>query len=260
MTLNHIRRGTGTPLLLIHGLGGHWESWETILDDLAAEREVVAVDLPGFGLTPPLRGEATFEALTDAVEAFLEAEGLRGVDAVGTSMGARLVLELARRKAVGRVVALDPGGFWNVPERAFFGATVGASIQLLRALRDRLPALLATTAGRTALLAQFSAHPARLPVDVVTKELQSFADSPSSLPALKSLVTGPGQEGMPASAQPGSILIVWGRQDRVCLPHQARRAMNRFPGATLEWLDDCGHLPHWDQPEKTLRLILGHTG
>ena len=260
MTLNHVRRGSGEPLLLIHGLGGHWQSWETILDRLAAEREVVAVDLPGFGATPPLPGEPTFKALTDAVEAFLGAEGLRGVDAVGTSMGARMVLELARRKAVSRVVALDPGGFWNGPERVFFGATVGASIPLLRALRDRLPAILATAAGRSALLAQFSAHPARLPADVVTKELQAFGDAPSAVPVLKSLVTGPGQEGMPASAQAGSILIVWGRQDRVCAPWQARRAINRFPGAELVWLDDCGHVPHWDQPDETLRLILAHTG
>ena len=260
MTLNHIRRGTGPPLLLVHGLGGHWQSWETVLDRLAAEREVVAVDLPGFGETPALAGTPTFAALTDALESFLDAEGLRGIDAVGTSMGARMVLELARRGAVGRVVSLDPGGFWNLPERAVFGATVGASISLLRALRDRLPALMRSAAGRRALLVQFSAHPERLAPDVVTKELQSFADSPSALPVLRSLVTGSGQEGMPASAQPGTIVIVWGRQDRVCPPWQARRATNRFPGATLVWLDDCGHLPHWDQPDQTVRLILGHTG
>lgn len=53
----HIRCGTGKPLLLIHGLGGHWQSWEPILDNLAATREVIAVDLPGFGRTPRLHGK-----------------------------------------------------------------------------------------------------------------------------------------------------------------------------------------------------------
>ncbi|MFN2534598.1 MAG: alpha/beta fold hydrolase [Pseudonocardiaceae bacterium] len=51
MTLNHVRRGSGSPLLLVHGLGGGWRSWNPIIDGLAERREVIAVDLPGFGET-----------------------------------------------------------------------------------------------------------------------------------------------------------------------------------------------------------------
>ena len=47
MEMNHIRRGAGKPLLLIHGIGGSSRSWQSILDDLAAERDVIAIDLPG---------------------------------------------------------------------------------------------------------------------------------------------------------------------------------------------------------------------
>ena len=57
MDLHFVRRGTGRPLLLIHGIGGSWRSWNTILDTLAAERDVIAVDLPGHGETPQLVGE-----------------------------------------------------------------------------------------------------------------------------------------------------------------------------------------------------------
>lgn len=64
--MNYIRRGTSKPLLLIHGLGGSWRSWSPILDDLATEREVIAVDLPGFGATPPLPGEVSILTLSDA--------------------------------------------------------------------------------------------------------------------------------------------------------------------------------------------------
>jgi pimeloyl-ACP methyl ester carboxylesterase len=38
MEFNYIRRGAGKPLVLIHGIGGSWRSWQTILDDLALER------------------------------------------------------------------------------------------------------------------------------------------------------------------------------------------------------------------------------
>ncbi|MBW3631360.1 MAG: alpha/beta fold hydrolase [Gemmatimonadetes bacterium] len=71
-------------------------------------REVLAVDLPGHGRTPASPGRTTFASLTDAVERFIGDEGLEGIDLVGSSIGARLVLELARRGHQGAVVALDP--------------------------------------------------------------------------------------------------------------------------------------------------------
>ncbi len=113
--INVERRGSGTPLLLVHGLGASWPSWAPVLDDLARHRDVVAIDLPGFGDSAPLPGKVTFAALTDAVADFIAAEGLDGVDTVGSSMGARIVLELARRGVGGDTVALDPGGFWSPP-------------------------------------------------------------------------------------------------------------------------------------------------
>ncbi len=159
MLMNHIRRGSGEPLVLVHGLGGSWRTWRPVLDDLAAEREVVAVDLPGHGETPPLSGEVSIDTLADAVTSFLEANDLEGVDIVGNSMGGRLVLELARRGDVGATVALAPGGFWTGWERYFFYATLAPSIRLVRALQPVLTPLTASAVGRTLLLAQLSARP-----------------------------------------------------------------------------------------------------
>jgi len=109
--MNRIERGTGRPLLLIHGLGGSWRSWSTILNPLSAARKVIAVDLPGHGTTPAESDSGTFDGLVSSVERYITDAGLSGIDVVGSSMGARIVLELARRGFVGNVVALDPGGF-----------------------------------------------------------------------------------------------------------------------------------------------------
>ena len=260
MELHHITLGAGKPLLLVHGLGGSWRSWTPILDALAAEREVIAVDLPGHGQTPPPSGEASFDALTDAVAAFLETRGLQGIDVVGSSMGARLVLELARRGGlVGAVVSLDPGGFWKGWERTYFGTTIGLSIRLVRALQPVMPLLTGNPLTRSLLLAQFSAHPWRLPSRIVLQEMRDYAAAPSYDALLRSLARGPAQQGVPVGTLRQKTLIVWGRQDRVCLPRQAARAVARFPDAQLHWLDDCGHFPHWDQPEETVRLVLEAT-
>jgi pimeloyl-ACP methyl ester carboxylesterase len=260
MELHHVRRGTGAPLLLVHGLGGSWRSWTTIADALAAEREIIAVDLPGHGATPPLEGEASVATLADAVTAFLAAQGLTGVDVVGSSMGARLALELARRGGVvGAVVSLDPGGFWRGWERRFFGTTIGLSIRLVRALQPVLPLVTGNPITRSVLLAQFSAHPWRLPSRIVLQELRDYAAAPWFDPLLRSLTYGPAQEGAPHGTLRRPAVIVWGRQDRVCLPRQAARAAALFPDARLHWLDDCGHFPHWDQPAATVRIILDAT-
>jgi pimeloyl-ACP methyl ester carboxylesterase len=260
MRVMHVlRQGTGRKLLLVHGLGGTARSWSTILPELSRERGVIAVDLPGHGRTPAGPDSGTFRGLTDALEAFLVDEGLAGIDMVGSSMGARMVLELARRGRTGAVVSLDPGGFWRGWERTFFRATIGASIRLVRGLDPTLPTLSRYAAARTLLLAQLSARPWALDPEVVATELKSFAATPTFDALTRDLANGPEQTG-PAAPGAGPIVIGWGRQDRLCLPRQAERAQAAFPGATLHWFDRSGHFPMWDRPKETVRLILETTG
>ena len=54
MELAFERRGTGVPLILVHGIGHHWQAWLPVMDRLAASRDVIAIDLPGFGRSPGL--------------------------------------------------------------------------------------------------------------------------------------------------------------------------------------------------------------
>lgn len=259
-SIHYIRKGQGRPLLLVHGLGSSVGNWAPIIPALtAAGREVIALDLPGFGDSPPLNGEVSIASLTDAVEGFIDEHQLGDVDLVGSSMGARMVLEMARRGHGGAVVALDPGGFWTDTQVKVFGTTVGASIALVRHTQPILPTLSRSKIGRTALLFQFSAHPWRLDPDLVLGEFRSFKRATSLDDALRALVHGPGQRGAPAGSLKAPVVIGWGRNDRVTLPSQAERARDSFPDATLHWFDDCGHFPHWDQPEETTRLILEAT-
>lgn len=251
--MHHVRRGSGKPLLLVHGLGGSWRSWEPILDPLAAEREVVAVDLPGFGDTPPLPGRVTLDALTDALQAFMTEHELTGADTVGSSMGARMVLELARRGVGGTAVALDPGGFWSDGELRVFATSLRASIALVRAIKPALPTLLGNPVTRTALLAQFSARPWALSKEVTLTELTSFTEAPAFDRTLDALIASPRQVGGPT---PGKVVLGWGRQDRVTFPKQAARAQQAFPQARLHWFDHCGHFPQWDAPDETADLVL----
>lgn len=257
MRCHSIRQGQGSPLLLIHGLGSNSGSWRSIWSPLARRRQVIALDLPGFGRTPQLAGSTTIATLADAVSEFMTREGLQDVPLVGSSMGARIVLELARRGHRGAVVALNPGGFWSPLDRHYLGFTLGLSVRLLRSLGSWLVPLARNSVTRSLLLAQLSARPWAVSPEAAIYELRSYAEAPAFDAALQALVQGPLQLG---TANPNCpITIGWGRKDRVLWPHQAQRALAQFPTAVLHWFEKSGHFPHWDEPEQTVQLILENT-
>jgi len=259
MTLDAHRAGTGKPLLLVHGLGSSWKAWQLVMPALAAKREVIAIDLPGHGGTPAEPDSGTFAGQARSLDAFLDEERLVGVDMVGSSMGGRLVLELARRGRAGAVVSFDPGGFWQGGERDYVRTSLSASLALLRLLRPALPRMARSPVARAALLAQLSAKPWALDGDLVADELTSFADCATAIPLVGDLSEGPRQDG-PAAPRTGRMVIGWGRSDRLLFPSQSRRAMAAFPSAGLHWFDGCGHFPMWDQPRDAARVILEAVG
>ena len=257
--LSFSTQGSGPKLLMIHGLGSSRATWSPILPALSRHRELVLVDLPGHGETPAEEESGTFAGLARSVREFVAAQGLNGVDMVGSSLGGRLVLEMARAGVSGSVVALDPGGFWRGWERTFFSATITASVNLLRLARPVLPGLAGNPLSRTALLAQLSARPWALDGKLVASELESFATTPTFDALVADLASGPEQAG-PAAPSSGEVTIGWGKQDRLCIPVQARRAQAAFPSATLHWFKGSGHFPMWDQPAETVQVILDATG
>lgn len=256
--MNFYQCGSGKPLLLIHGLGSCWRTWKPVLPHLAAKREVIAVDLPGFGDTPPLQGPVSISTLAEAVTEFIHANGLTGVDTVGSSMGGWLVLELAQRGGVlGGAVALSPGGFWRGWERHFYYAMIYTSVRMVRRLQPLLELLSRHPIGRTLLFSLTSARPWRLSPEVALDEIRSYANSRSYDELGYSLVYGKNQRGASRNAIEHPLVIGWGSHDRICFPNQAERALNLFPDARLHWFQRSGHLPQWDVPQETVQLILG---
>lgn len=256
--LRYDRTGEGPTVVLVHGLGGTRRSWEPIVRGLRAKRTVIALDLPAHGETPEERDSGTFAGLARSLDAFLRAEALDRAALVGASLGARLVLEMARRGLGGPIVALDPGGFWRGRERIWFRTTLSASLVALRGLGPARRALARNAKTRSLLLAQLSAHPSRVPPAMAAHEIDGLALTPTAGSLIRDLARGPAQEG-PAAAPSGPVVIGWGRKDRLCPPVQAERARVAFPSARLHWFRECGHFPVWDAPKDALQLVLEAT-
>lgn len=258
MTIQFDRCGVGKPLILVHGLGSTRNAWTSIVVALATDRELIMLDLPGHGESPAEDDSGTFDGLARSFEEWLVRENLAGLDMVGSSMGARLVLEMARRGRSGAVISLDPGGFWQGWERTFVKTTLSASGKLLRSLRPALPKLSRSAIARTLLLAQLAARPWALNGKLVGQELQSIANTPTFDALVQDLAFGAPQKG-PAAGNAVKITIGWGRHDRLCFPAQAERAQKAFPGSNIVWFERSGHFPMWEQPEDVVRLILDNT-
>ncbi|MES2197979.1 MAG: alpha/beta fold hydrolase [Pseudomonadota bacterium] len=256
-TLNSERHGRGRPLLLVHGLGGSIRSWDPVVPALSEQRELILIDLPGHGQSAAIDGRQTIAAYADALTQFIDAKNLGAVDLAGSSVGARLVLELSRRGVGGNCVAFDPGGFWRGWETQFFRATISASIRLIRLLQPVMPFLSRHAATRTMLLLQLSPKPWALTPRTVLTEMRTFAATPVFDEMVRELAYGPLQEG--TAVTPGRVTIGWGRNDRLLLPRQAERAQSAFPNARLHWFEHCGHFPQWDQPQEAVRVILETT-
>ena len=254
MHLNHVRRGTGEPLVLVHGLGSRWEVWSAVLDRLAVERAVIAVDLPGFGESSPLPpGTAsTVHTLSDALAAFLAAEGIERPHVAGNSMGGWMALELAKRGLVASATAISPAGFWTDREAAYVRASLGGAVKAVRALMPAMPALVATGVGRTALMAQLIGRPWKLTADEALDAMRGLTDSPAFDETLQTL-TADRYQSAPIDAP---VTIAWGTRDHLLIPRQAPRAQRMTPGSRLVSLPGLGHAPCWDDPELVSRTIL----
>jgi pimeloyl-ACP methyl ester carboxylesterase len=252
------RTGEGRPLLLVHGLGSTSRVWGPVLAMLRAEREVIAVDLPGHGGAATEGDSGSFTGLARSLEGFLDAEGLAGCDMVGSSLGGQLVLEMARRGKAGATVALDPGGFWMGWERVLLRNSLKSALWSARGLKPSLPMLARNPVSRSMLLALLSNRAWSLDGELVAFEMVAFAETTTLDKLIDDLAFGPPQAGSPA-ADALPITIGWGRHDKLCTPVQAARALAAFPWARLHWFEQSGHFPMWDEPAAAARLILDST-
>ncbi|MEX5235253.1 alpha/beta fold hydrolase [Kocuria arenosa] len=243
------------PLVLVHGGGTDSSSisWYRLVEPLAADREVWAVDLPGFGTSmdvAPVGGPGT---MADVLAEALAALGVGPAAVCGVSMGGDVALHLALRhpERVAGLVLIASGGL--VPSLGSAGMHRAAWLTAQLPDRVLLPAgRFANRFVRTALRAIVK-DPACLPAEVV-EEFARLARDPRGVLGyarynqatlgrdrmLNDLTDRVQEIGVPA-------MFFHGEDDPIVDPEGSRRAAELIPRARLVLVPDCGH---WAQLER----------
>ena len=255
MGLAYERAGSGPPLVLIHGLGHRRQGWGAVMDRLTPHRDVIALDLPGHGESPPLRaqGHNAVAVMAQEITDLLKSLDLDRPHVAGNSLGGALALVLAAAGHAASVTALSPAGFPNhryqiAYAQAFFETAVASA----RGLRPLVPALSRSAIGRGILFGMVVARPGRLSAEQAHDDMTGIAGTKDAMRAVFATFQ-PFTAAMPDDVP---VTIAWGAKDRLLSPRNALVARQRLPQARFIRLSGCGHVPMTDDPELVAKVLL----
>ncbi|MFA1541486.1 alpha/beta fold hydrolase [Actinomadura monticuli] len=248
------RRGDGPPLVLLHGIGHRRQGWTPVMDRLAAERDVIAVDLPGFGDSPPL-APGTPYTLDTVISVLAESFAELGLDRphmAGNSLGGLFALEAAERGLASSATGLSPAGFFNAAELRYAASVLRASRLGARVPGSVLTRLAGSPRRRMAMFGMIYGRPDLMDLEALTGDALAMRNAPGFEPTLRA---GRGARFLGSCADV-PVTIAWGTKDRLLLRSQAIRAQRRLPHARFVWLEGCGHVPMADDPDQVAQVLL----
>lgn len=245
-TLRYLKSGEapGVPILLLHGFGGDLNSWMFNQPTLSARHTVLALDLPGHGESTKRLKEASVAALSQTVDAFLEAMGIDRAHVVGHSLGGACALSLGldRPERAASLTLICPVGLGSEINAAYVTGFIEANRR-----KEMKPVL-------TKLFADESAVSRDMVNDVLKyKRIDGVED------ALRAIVRDvfPGgvqaislRERLSEIAVP--VQVVWGAADRIIPPSQTS---NLPESVSVHVLDGAGHMVHMEKAAEVNALI-----
>jgi pimeloyl-ACP methyl ester carboxylesterase len=258
--IHYQEKGTGTPLVLLHGYTSSTYSWKDVFEPLSKSFHVIAVDLKGFGFSGKPDGDYTRRAQAILVAHLLEHLNIDKAWLCGNSMGGEVALNvaLANPERVAGLILIDSGGV-QVPG----SGSLTPNYLLIPVVGRVLTAL----ALRSDKLVREGLEKCFYDRSKVTNERLAAYYLPlqtrgGQLAALRAR-TQAGQ--FPVDSELGRInvdtLILWGAQDAL-IPVAAGHKLNALiKRSKLVTFDNCGHLPQEEMPVQTIdemtRFIAG---
>jgi pimeloyl-ACP methyl ester carboxylesterase len=225
-----LERGDGEPVLLLHGLMGEMDHWESTLDALGPYRRPIALELPIFD---PDLTDVSLPALADYVRRFMEAIELPPAVVCGNSLGGHVALELALT-CPGWVEGLILTGSSGLFERSFTNRVphqpTGAYV------RERMEEIFYDP---TLVTPEW--------VESIRRIVTTRRTALRVLQVARAAKRHNVEDRLSQIQVP--TLLVWGKDDRITPTDVAERFHARIRGSQLVYLPNCGHAPMLERPE-----------
>jgi pimeloyl-ACP methyl ester carboxylesterase len=247
--LHYVDAGSGSVVVLRHGLADDVGVWGSVMPALAAKHRVIALDQIGFGRSDkPLLG---YQAGTfvDFLDGFLNELKIDRASLVGNSFGGWIAADFAltHPERIDRLVLCDAAGYAAVPKTM--------DPRALNALR-------LVSREDIRYLGPLTFHNKRFyeDVDLAFKQRVTAGDGYTINQLLDSMIRGEDVLDGRLGAIHKPTLIVWGREDRLIPLNFAQRFHKEITGSRLEVIDDCGHMPHVECADKFNHALLKFFG
>lgn len=262
--------GSGPPVVLVHGLGGSIENWDLIGEDLTRFGRVLALDLPGFGLSPPT-GDWELETHRDVIADFIKHFGSSGT-VIGNSLGG-LLSEMVASKHPELVTALvliapatpprlpDPRIHWPTARQLLVASLPGVGSAMSRyVVTTMTPREIVNDSLR-----RITHKPERVPLPLV-EEFVRLAERRQRLPWVADAVPMTGRSirrTFQKHAQfvamirdiSAPTLVVQGIGDRIVSPTSVEWLCGLRPDWALVQMEDTGHTPQIDAPVRLMGVL-----
>lgn len=257
--LHYLEAGKGRPILLIHGYADSSYTWHKNFEFLIKNGfHVIAVDLPGMGLSdPPPENDYSPASLAGVIIAFLDEKKLDRVNIIGSSLGGSLALYIAQRHngRVDKLIPVDPACYPN-GQHEFFGKA--ASSVLFKSL---IKPVIGPWIFKIGLRKSYH-NPDLISGRLASQKTRPFvrpdyADNLIEMGAGYFLSPSYGKSTRAYTEISAPTLLVWGETDwLVNTDKNAERLQKEIKGSRLEIIKEAGHLPHQEKSNIFNNLII----
>ena len=251
-TICYLEGGQGETLLLLHGFGADKDSWNRLAKHLTPKFHVVAIDVPGFGMSSRPETESyTIRDQALRLDLIVAALGLDSFHLAGNSMGGAIAGRYAAEfpDKVRTLALVNTGGIANCPKKS----------ELRKQLEEgKNSLLLETPEDFEKMLAFVFVRPPWIPGPVKAHLARQAIERRSFNEKVFRQIHAEGSDLEPELSRiRARTLILWGDQDRLIDVSCTEVLEKGLADSTTVILKDCGHAPMIERPEETARLYLG---
>lgn len=242
-------RDSEQPIVFVHGLSGQWQNFIENMTRFAEGRRVVALDLPGHGMTPMPNEQITISYYGRVVAELCRRLDLPPVVMVGNSMGGYVSAEVAIQapEIVERLMLVSSAGISQREHPAGLVLRVGKLLTFTtRASTAQKRWIAARPALRHWILAMVVRHPSKISPDTAFEGLMKGSNKPGFYDALKTCLEYDFLDRLPEIGCP--TLVVWGKNDMIITVRDADKFVELIHGSHKVVLEDTGHVPMLERP------------